>query len=141
MKLFAFALALLLNGSAAHAKALEFAYPCRAYGYAGNDEVSTSAPGVAAYTFVKTATLNKQRAEGENKWTNTFSVRVTLQNGSVETLALEHSGSGDEGYESYHATAENAYWLSSGSIYNNGSGASFEGQDGNGGNVFFDCRK
>jgi hypothetical protein len=133
-------LALLLTGSSALAKDLEFSYPCRAYQYEGNNEIDAHVPGVSAYTFLKTARVNKERMRGENKWVNSYSVRVTKADGSAEDLALEHSGSGDEGYEEYHAVAPN-YSLSSGSVYNDGSGASFEGQDAKGKSVFFECRK
>ncbi len=134
-------LALALTASSAHAKSLEFTYACNSYRYVNNNEVPTKAPGVLSYTFVKVASINKNREEGGKKWLTTYGIRVALENGSETYFQLESSGSGDEGYNSYHLINENPYWISSGSIYNNGSGASFEGQDANGGNVFFECRK
>lgn len=135
------ALALAHLGTSAQAKELTFAYPCKSYRYEKNDEIPYAAPGVKAYEFQKIATPNTARKEGGNKWNTSYVMRVYLANGTVATLPLEHAGSGDEGYNDYRITTENPYWVASGSIYNNGSGGSFEGQDNKNDHIFFECRK
>jgi hypothetical protein len=143
MKTIFLSLATLLSISfAAQAKPLRFTYDCRAYRFVGiapnQTEENIVHPTAAKYTLVKSA------FKKDGKWDASFAIEVTLKNGDVDSLALKPSGSGDDGYNDYRV--ENAqlikqYWISSGSIYNDGSGGNFEGQDAQDGSVFFDCKK
>lgn len=129
------------------AKDLKFPYPCKAYHYVGKPDVDQHEelidhPLAASYTFVKTASK-----KGTSKWKNSYSIEIALKAGGGISLPLVDSQSGDEGYQEYHIPEKgpyvaliNTFWISSGHIRNDESGASFEGNVGDE-NIFFDCEK
>lgn len=143
MKLALLAIALLPLSAQAD---MRFEYPCKVTQFVSiNKDKVIRHPEVKKYTFVKVA------FKAGSKWDQLYRVELTLRSGEVLVLPLVHSGSGDEGYEEYHIPTDGKfaanealvvrYWINTGTINNDGSGASFQGDDDKGENVYFECTK